>query len=304
MNSKLSKIQLKRVLLATGFSVVVTPILLYCLLLLNRPPRTNKQEQLFQGVVYRREVRSTPRNLMLHIFTIDLKAPGVKLLLTPGKPAPDLKGSNAQTTSEFLKKYNLQLAINASYFHPFYEHHPWDYFPRRGDRVRVLGQAISNGNSYSPAAPGWPILCISEQQRAEIVPDTCPTGTLQAVAGAQILVEHGKSIIKEDSDSIKPQDLHPRTAIAIDEKGEKLWLILIDGRQPFYSEGVTLAELKNIAIELGADSALNLDGGGSTTAVMANCCGWHLLNSPIHTKIPMRQRPVANHLGIYALPKN
>ncbi|MFB8789155.1 MAG: phosphodiester glycosidase family protein [Potamolinea sp.] len=302
MTSKLAKILLKRVILATGITIVVIPMLLYCLQLLSRPPRTNKQEQLFQGVVYRRQVRSTPRNLMLHIVAIDLKAPGIKLLLTPGKQVSDLKGSNAQITSEFLKKYNLQLAINASYFHPFYEHHPWDYYPRRGDRVKVLGQAISNGNSYSPAAPGWPILCISEQQRAQIVQDTCPRGTLQAVAGAQILVEHGKSIIKEDS--VKPKELHPRTAVAIDEKGEKLWLILVDGRQPFYSEGVTLAELKNIAMELGADSVLNLDGGGSTTLVMAGCCGLHLLNSPIHTKIPMRQRPVANHLGIYALPKN
>lgn len=300
MTSKLAKILLKRVLLATSLSIVVIPILLYCLQLLSRPPRTNKQEQLFQGVVYSRQVRSTPRNLMLHIVTIDLKAPGIKLLLTPGKQVSDLKGSNAQTTSEFLKKYNLQLAINASYFHPFYEHHPWDYYPRQGDRVRVLGQAISNGNSYSPAAAGWPILCISEQQRAQIVQDTCPSGTLQAVAGAQILVEHGKSIIKEDTE--KPKELHPRTAVAIDEKGEKLWLILVDGRQPFYSEGVTLAELKNIAMELGADSVLNLDGGGSTTLVMAGCCGSHLLNSPIHTRIPMRQRPVANHLGIYALP--
>jgi hypothetical protein len=26
------------------------------------------------------------------------------------------------------------------------------------------------------------------------------------------------------------------------------------------------------------------------------------LNAPIHTRIPMRQRPVANHLGVYALP--
>jgi hypothetical protein len=300
VNSKLAKILLKRVILATGISVVLIPILLYCLLLLTRPPRTNKQEQLFQGIVYRREARSTPRNLMVHIFTIDLKAPGIKLFLTPGKQVPDLRGSQAQTTSEFLQKNHLQLAINASYFHPFYEKNPWDYYPRKGDPVRVLGQSISNGNTYSPPAPGWSILCISEQQQAQIVQDTCPSGTLQAVAGAQILLEKGKSIIKEDAN--KPLELHPRTAVAIDEKGEKLWLIIIDGRQPFYSEGVTLNELKNMAMELGAYSVLNLDGGGSTTAVVESCCGSHLLNSPIHTKIPMRQRPVANHLGIYAFP--
>lgn len=79
-----------------------------------------------------------------------------------------------------------------------------------------------------------------------------------------------------------------------------LWLILIDGRQRNYSEGVTLNELADIAIALGAETALNLDGGGSTTLVVAGPNGPQTLNSPIHTRIPMRQRPVGNHLGLFA----
>jgi hypothetical protein len=57
-------------------------------------------------------------------------------------------------------------------------------------------------------------------------------------------------------------------------------------------------------MELGAYKALNLDGGGSTTLVVADSGGTRSLNSPIHTRIPMRQRPVANHLGFYARPKD
>jgi exopolysaccharide biosynthesis protein len=88
-------------------------------------------------------------------------------------------------------------------------------------------------------------------------------------------------------------------AVAIDQAGQKLWLIVVDGKQPLYSEGVTKKELANIAIELGADTALNFDGGGSTTLVVATNTGSKVLNAPIHTKIPMRERPVANHLGFY-----
>ena len=94
--------------------------------------------------------------------------------------------------------------------------------------------------------------------------------------------------------------LHPRTAVGSAGDGSTLWLVVVDGRQPNYSEGVTLSELADIFLELGAYRALNLDGGGSSTMVMQGLLGPELLNAPIHTNIAMRQRPVANHLGIFA----
>ena len=77
-------------------------------------------------------------------------------------------------------------------------------------------------------------------------------------------------------------------------------MIVVDGKQPLYSEGVTIAELTGIVQSLGAYTALNLDGGGSTTLVMTKNGKPKLLNAPIHTKLPMHERPVANHLGFYA----
>ena len=76
---------------------------------------------------------------------------------------------------------------------------------------------------------------------------------------------------------------------------------MIDGRQPGYSEGVSLGELADLMIEYGADHAINLDGGGSSTLVVEGTDGTaRILNSPIHGRIPGRERPVANQLGIYA----
>jgi exopolysaccharide biosynthesis protein len=74
----------------------------------------------------------------------------------------------------------------------------------------------------------------------------------------------------------------------------------VDGRQPFYSEGITLNELARLMISLGAQDAMNLDGGGSSTMVVASKDGQpRILNSPIDNYIPGRERPVANHLGVY-----
>jgi hypothetical protein len=76
-----------------------------------------------------------------------------------------------------------------------------------------------------------------------------------------------------------------------------------DGRQPNYSEGVNLPELAQIILDAGGFNALNLDGGGSTALVMQGQDGQPLqLGSAIHTRIPGRERPVANHLGIFAQP--
>lgn len=60
---------------------------------------------------------------------------------------------------------------------------------------------------------------------------------------------------------------HPRTAVGYDDDG-LLWLVVVDGRQAPHSAGMTLPELATLLQALGADEALNLDGGGSTTMVV------------------------------------
>lgn len=296
------QVYIKRFLVAAGTSLLVLPLILYGRLQFLRPPQTDREQTLFQGIVYKRDARSTPRPLMLHIVTIDLTAPGVKVLVTPGRQTSDNTETNARTTSAFLSEFKLQLAINASFFYPFREKTPWNYYPYSGDRTNVLGQAISNGYRYSKAESNLPVLCFSANNRAQIIESgACPEGTVQAVAGNDMLVARGRPVAAdlEQSNNRKP---YPRVAVAIDKEGRRLWLIAIDGKQPLYSEGLTMPEFTEIVMELGAYAALNLDGGGSTTLVTATRSGATVLNAPIHTKLPMRERPVANHLGFYALP--
>jgi len=55
---------------------------------------------------------------------------------------------------------------------------------------------------------------------------------------------------------------HPRTIVGYD--GAYLYWLIIDGRDPWHSRGVTLKEAATIAKKLGCHNALNLDGGGSS----------------------------------------
>ena len=54
---------------------------------------------------------------------------------------------------------------------------------------------------------------------------------------------------------------HPRTAIGITKDGEWL-LVLVDGRKPEHSVGMTLPELGAFMKSQGCIDAINLGGGG------------------------------------------
>ena len=61
---------------------------------------------------------------------------------------------------------------------------------------------------------------------------------------------------------------HPRTAIGFNADSTRLYFVVVDGRH-LTSVGVTLKEMKGIFDALGAVTAVNLDGGGSS-CILAN----------------------------------
>jgi hypothetical protein len=293
---------LKHLPILLGMALLALPLVLYGRLHFLRPPRVVQDQVLFQGITYRREIRAVPHPMVIHVVAIDLSTPGVKPLVTPGLSDTTGMQAAAKTTSAFLQAFKLQVAVNASYFYPFREQTPWDYYPRENEGVKVLGEFISNQQRYAPPRQNWAAICFFAR-RAQVFPKgECPAGTIHAVAGIVVLVENGQPAYhnfrtKEDR---RP---YSRVAMAIDKTGQKLWLVLVDGKQPLYSEGATILELAEIMADLGVDTAINLDGGGSTTLVIETPAGTKVLNAPMHTKLPMRERPVANHIGFYALPQ-
>ena len=85
--------------------------------------------------------------------------------------------------------------------------------------------------------------------------------------GVPQLIKNGNIDItwKEEKTSKSFAEMrHPRTAVAKLKDG-KFLMITVDGRQPGVSVGMTLLELAEYILSLGATDAMNLDGGGSTT---------------------------------------
>lgn len=289
-----SLLQIPLLLLA---SILLLPIF-YGWQLFQRPSRTAHTETIAPGITYRRQPLSEKRPVMMHITEINLQQPGLEILVTPGNPTPDGTAISARLTSQFLQEFNLDLAVNASYFYEFRENHPFDYYPYVGDRVSPVGQAISQGQVYSKPTgePGWGMLCILAQNQVKILSaHQCPAKTREAVAGNVLLLENGQVTPAANVSDPRP---YSRVGVGLDRTGKRLWVLAIDGKQPLYSEGLTLPEFAVELKKLGADRAINLDGGGSTTLVAADLRRRpRILNAPIQTHVPMRERPVANHLG-------
>lgn len=61
---------------------------------------------------------------------------------------------------------------------------------------------------------------------------------------------------------------NPRSMIGIDGEG-RLMLVVVDGRQAGYSEGLGIAQTGELMKLLGAEEAMNLDGGGSSVLATA-----------------------------------
>jgi hypothetical protein len=71
---------------------------------------------------------------------------------------------------------------------------------------------------------------------------------------------------------------YPRAALGV--SSESLVTVACDGRRSNVDGGLSLLELAQAMVELGAESAINLDGGGSATLVHRG----HLLNRPYSTQ--------------------
>ncbi|GGG97151.1 hypothetical protein GCM10007415_35550 [Parapedobacter pyrenivorans] len=87
---------------------------------------------------------------------------------------------------------------------------------------------------------------------------------------------------------------HPRSAVATTVDG-KLIFVVVDGRNKL-SAGMNLDELTKMLGWLGADDAMNLDGGGSSTLYVKGATETGVVNHPSDNKKfdHMGQRPVAN----------
>ncbi len=239
---------------------------------------------LFHGISYRPVVLEQPRPMVLHIVSVDLEAEGIGFLVTPGDPSRSLP-LRARTTSHFLSEFGVQVAVNGDL-----------YGPEGGGSADVQGLAASGGMIYSRPRQGMktPAIYFSASGRVSFHRPEGPV--YHAISGHATLVENG--LVSENLGSGRPA---PFTAIGIDVERRRLLIVVVDGRQAGYSEGATLRELAAIMRDLGAFEAICMDGGGSSTLAIEGADGRAMLvNAPVDMGFPGLERPVGNHLGIFA----
>ncbi len=274
------------------FAIIALCVTGYILYDQGRPAPVPTKRTLFDGAVtYHRRVYYFPRLVIAHVLVIDTKAKGLRMLVTPpdNSDGPPL---NARTTTEFMEEFGVQIAINGDGFYPWWSRGPLDYYPQSGDPVTPNGYAASNKNIYAADDGLGPILYISRRNGLSF---RKPGNVYNAIAGDRFLVQGGKK--EADLDD---RERDPRTALGFNKNGRWLYLVVVDGRQPFYSAGATFDELADILLAHGAHFGMSLDGGGSSTMVIEGENGEPvILNSPIDQRIPGRERPVANHIGIF-----
>ncbi|MFB3892066.1 MAG: phosphodiester glycosidase family protein [Phycisphaerae bacterium] len=264
--------------------------------------------QPFAGVTHIFREDQSPRPVRMHVLLIDLKAPGIRFMLTPRSgPRHTVK----QTTLEFLTAQKAQIAINAHYFEPWPPPSPDD------GAAELVGLAASNGDVYSPfnANPpkayairaNAPALNIDADNRAAIVHRSAadstgrtvaePVRLFTALAGNEQILTDGKVTAGEGKWDNTP---NPLTVIGLARAG-KLVILIVDGRQKGTSEGLSTREAAGfLARDYGVTDAINLDGGGSTTLCMADPTP-RVVNVPVGLdNKPGTLRPVGSNLAIFA----
>ena len=186
--------------------------------------------------------------------------------------ADDSFGTNiTQTTSAIAEAHDAVFAINGDYY-----------------GFRDTGIEIRNGVIYRDegAREG---LAFYADGHVEVYDETETTaqelldaGVWNTLSFGPAIVEDGEAVAGIDEAEVDTnfgnhsiQGTQPRTAVGVIDDNH-LVFVVVDGRQSGYSAGVTLEQLAAIMISLGATTAYNLDGGGSSTMYF----GGEVINSP------------------------
>ena len=202
---------------------------------------------------------------------------------------------DAQKTTSWARDEGAIAAINANYFFPYDAGLPWgDPTPVEGEEVNILGTikrpgepAVSSDGDFGKIRNRvWVTAADTPYIDLEIANDA-----VAAVTGRERILSAGE-VVGHGSEN------YPRTVVGIREGSTEMWWLVVDGKRPGYSVGVTFDEAAEYLLSRGATDAVALDGGGSSTMVVDDGSGVRMLNLTRNQAIPNRERPIANHLGL------
>lgn len=216
-----------------------------------------EKETVADGVIYTHYICKDKNGAPVNAFTLEVDPKKASLYIgTPndGYESVNVKAKVPDMIAAAVKNgVPVVAAMNADFFDIFGDCHPSGLCVKNS-------VVVANGNSERPfigiKKDGTPVI-------TDIVESEGIVAELsQAAAGLQMIVKDGEMF---DFAPLEPFSFvrHPRTAAGIKKDGTII-LLDVDGRIPEYSNGASLVDLAKLMIDLGADRAINLDGGGSS----------------------------------------
>ena len=153
-------------------------------------------------------------------------------------------------------------------------------FPSATPNADLVGFVSQNRRGGTPIPPGGAVLAArgTQAQRLAVEATTAETVTVrlvlrpewrdvpEALGGGPELIRQGRPIFRpnEDFGTYHLNRRHPRTAVGQKADG-RIVMLVVDGRRPGYSAGMTNFELAQTMMRLGVVTASALDAGGSST---------------------------------------
>ncbi|NUR85503.1 MAG: phosphodiester glycosidase family protein, partial [Nonomuraea sp.] len=123
---------------------------------------------------------------------------------------------------------------------------------RPGRHLSITERVEDSGGRRVPLTPDTTIL--------QVGPTLVRDGQVSVNAEADGLIREGTDQTFTYNWTVRA---NPRSMIGMDGEG-RLMLVVVDGRQDGYSEGLGIAGTAELMKRLGAVEAMNLDGGGSS----------------------------------------
>ncbi len=259
-------------------------------------PEPIEWSPVFGGIEEAAVTLGRPRPLRVHAMRVNLTAEGVRVV-TDDDNGDRPEETDGLKTSTFLTRKGCQIAINGA---PF-----WPGQKEEDQPQNVVGLVVNEGELVSPLDADKPRAALVFRRGAATI-ERAPIelqGIQTAVGGFGVVLEGGEIVRPLTERDGLIDNRHPRTGVGVADGGRTLFLVVVDGRQEGYSEGVSLPELGEVLLRLGAVGGLNLDGGGtSAMAADAGDWGYRLVNRPIDGRVPGQERVSASHLGVFAKP--
>lgn len=158
-----------------------------------------------------------------------------------------------------------------------------------GNATLSSGYMVLSG--YGDGATALETLAVGDTIEITVTVDSAWSDVVDCIGGGRPdgdpLLVSGGAICAEDSGVAEYSSFYgnnPRTAVGVRSDGS-YFFIVVDGRQSGVSEGATINELSQFALDLGADMAINLDGGKSSTMITATGTSgsYNLINTPANS---------------------